>query len=394
MLGNPSTKLFDVYLANYNGWTWAYPQWDALTTTSFINVGGFDSGYSASSAHTTFKPSTSGSYLLPLDMLMFGKTYSDNSASYVSIKNDNPDFGLYQNTATLALNFRGLGLPTNQFEIFSNLLSTVTQGESTCLDFKGGYCALANTCDYYTDKGLWDYDFKLKFVTESDNNYIRVPLATFAANHVENDGLCAIFVEYLEASKPDSQQIIIGSMFFQSIYAQYTLTGVSGVSIDLFVNNNAERSATYIGAQVTTVGVDAFQIKPMDLVTDENSEMNGLPTFAASIVGVADANAYYLVDFTASHTVVWNKNCQQTGIGNYLPGSCELNPTLLSSNFDSADNSTGLLRETGTFVDAKFGGYVVSGTKYTTEMCFASGFCKLIQIYSGETVTADNWRFN
>jgi len=58
-------------------------------------------------------------------------------------------------------------------------------------------------------------------------------------------------------------------MFFQSIYARYTLTGVSGVNIDLYVNNNAERDATYIGNQETTVGVDAFAVQPLDLKTDD-----------------------------------------------------------------------------------------------------------------------------
>jgi len=114
------------------------------------------------------------------------------------------------------------------------------------------------------------------------------------------------------------------------------------VNIDLYVNNNAERDATYIGNQVVTEGVNAFAVQPIDLKTDVFSEMNGLPTFQANIVGVTDTNAYYLVDFTSSHTVVWAKNCTQA-IGNYVPGSCELNPTLLSSNFDPANNSSGLL---------------------------------------------------
>jgi len=154
-----------------------------------------------------------------LEYIQFGMTYSDNTDSYVSVLNDEESFGLMKNTATLAMNYRGLGLPTNQFEIFANLLSVASHGEATCLAFKGGYCALANTCDHYQAMGLWDFDFKLRFNTTSDSNYIRVPLATFAANHEANEGLCAIFVEYLEASKTDSQQIIIGGMFFQSIYA-------------------------------------------------------------------------------------------------------------------------------------------------------------------------------
>ena len=59
-------------------------------------------------------------------------------------------------------------------------------------------------------------------------------------------------------------------MFFQSIYARYTLdSGVSGINIDLYVNNNAERDATYIGNQVVTEGVNAFAVQPIDLKTDD-----------------------------------------------------------------------------------------------------------------------------
>jgi len=215
ILGDPNPKIFDVYFANYNKWSeWAFPAWDPITTQSVINLGFFDDGYQPSAAHTSIKPQSTGSYLLPLDMFMFGKTYSDNSASYVSILNNETDFGLYASTATLAPNVRGLGLPTNQFDAFASALSVITQGEATCLSFKGGYCALANTCDYYEPKGLWEYDFKIKFTTQSDNNYIRVPLASFAANHIQNNGLCVIFVEYLLDQADASQQIIIGGMFF------------------------------------------------------------------------------------------------------------------------------------------------------------------------------------
>lgn len=77
-------------------------------------------------------------------------------------------------------------------------------------------------------------------------------------------------------------------MFFQSIYVQYTLSGISAVNIDLFVNTNAEKSATYIGSQVVTEGVSAFTVKPMDVMTDEFSEGNGKPTFKATITGIED----------------------------------------------------------------------------------------------------------
>ena len=46
-------------------------------------------------------------------------------------------------------------------------------------------------------------------------------------------------------------------------------SGVSGINIDLYVNNNAERDATYIGNQVVTEGVNAFAVQPIDLKTDD-----------------------------------------------------------------------------------------------------------------------------
>jgi len=79
-----------------------------------------------------------------------------------------------------------------------------------------------------------------------------------------------------------------------------------------------------------------------------------------------------------------------------LPGSCDGNPTFLSPAFNQTDNSEGIIRLDGTFTNAQFGGYVVSGHKYTAELCLATtdSFCKIVQIYSGESVSADNWAFN
>jgi len=111
---------------------------------------------------------------------------------------------------------------------------------------------------------------------------------------------------------------------------------------------------------------------------------------------VSDAAAYYLMDFSNDYSVLWNVNCTQTGIGNFLPGSCDGNPTFLSPAFNQTDNSEGIIRLDGTFTNAQFGGYVVSGHKYTAELCLATpdSVCKIVQIYSGESVSADNWAFN
>jgi len=67
--------------------------------------------------------------------------------------------------------------------------------------------------------GLWDYTFKARFQNALDTNYIRIPLATFAANYEAEGGVCVIFVEYLADVLEDSKHIMFGGMFFQSFYA-------------------------------------------------------------------------------------------------------------------------------------------------------------------------------
>ena len=45
---------------------------------------------------------------------------------------------------------------------------------------------------------LCDFDFKVQFQTNSDSEYMRIPIATFAANYAGEGGSCVIFVEYLD----------------------------------------------------------------------------------------------------------------------------------------------------------------------------------------------------
>lgn len=50
--------------------------------------------------------------------------------------------------------------------------------------------------------------------------------------------------------------------------------------------------------------------------------------------------------------------------------------------------------QTGTFDNAQFGGYVVSGTKFTSEICFDNYNCKFIDVYGVDQVSQNNWMFN
>lgn len=128
-----------------------------------------------------------------------------------------------------------------------------------------------------------------------------------------------------------------------------------------------------------------------NLKTAEDTSANGLPTFTATVSGITDDDPYWYLDFSSSHTLAWNTNCTTTGFGGYPAGSCTGNPVFaVGSGFSNAS----LPQTTGTFTNAKFGGYVVSGHKFTAELCFGGINCKFIQIYSGEKVSADNWLYD
>jgi hypothetical protein len=112
ILGNPDVKKFDVYLTNFNKWSEVNTTYTPTTTQSKINLGGYSTDYDASTdLNFIVSPTTSGGQLMPLTSFGFGQTYDNNTASYYSLLNSGSDYGIYENTTLLSLNFRGLGLP-------------------------------------------------------------------------------------------------------------------------------------------------------------------------------------------------------------------------------------------------------------------------------------------
>jgi len=206
------------------------------------------------------------------------------------------------------------------------LLAVAAKGQSTCITKAGGYCALLNPCEDYQDTGLWDYDFRIQFDTVFDDNYIRVPLASFAANSETINGQCVIYVEMLDIENPDSRQIILGSMFFQSFYAQYSLAGFNAVNVTLMVNENA-LAMTYLGSEVLPEGDDPFNVTPLAMTAA--LENQGLPTFNLCMNGIATDAPYFYVDFSNSEIVAWDINCTHTQIGSYPAGACSTQPTYM-----------------------------------------------------------------
>jgi hypothetical protein len=166
------------------------------------------------------------------------------------------------------------------------------------------------------------------------------------------------------------------------------MSGVNSVSVDMYKNLNA-LSSTYIGSDIVPTGASVFVTPVAQLEPTINSK-NGLPTFSAKVSGVTDTSPYYLLDFASDRTLVWDIDCKTTEIGNYPAGACSDAPVLAEMGFDGSQ----LPGSTGTFSEAKFGGYVVSGTKYRSELCFGEYNCKYVEVYDAQQVSQNNWNYN
>ena len=94
--------------------------------------------------------------------------------------------------AMIAYNYPGLGLPSNIYETFIDLLvdrvSKPIRNQITCHSTPGGVCKLINSCDYYDT--LWKFSFKLQF--GSSANYLNVPISAFAMDL--SNGKCELWI--------------------------------------------------------------------------------------------------------------------------------------------------------------------------------------------------------
>lgn len=74
--------------------------------------------------------------MIELSQFGFGKTDSSNSSEYYESLMNNygnkydpeDEYALWSNTSSLAMNFRGLGLPRDSFLAFENLLAVLANG--------------------------------------------------------------------------------------------------------------------------------------------------------------------------------------------------------------------------------------------------------------------------
>ena len=177
------------------------------------------------------------------------------------INNDEALYGFSTNSTFITADFRGLGLPTTSYNIFTNLMDIISIGQANCLKTQGGLCVLPQSCENYP--ALWSYSFRVQFANTTE--YLIVPLATFAANQNlmgKNVTECVVYVENLNESLTNSVQIVLGNMFYQSFVYHQQFVGQTSTTITLGVNLNA-LSGTYISnATLLPLFEDPFTITP------------------------------------------------------------------------------------------------------------------------------------
>jgi hypothetical protein len=323
-------------------------------------------------------------------------TASPNTAYFSSLLNTYEEYygDTYQpwaNSSIFTTDFKGLGLPALQYYKFADLLSVLTEGQSSCVWRTGGICTLQNSCDYYTDKGLWDFSFRIQFVDQSPSNeYIRIPLVTLTSTKSYSTyDVCLVNVQMVNPYYPDSRSIIFGSAVLQSLYAEFSQTSTT-TDVTIYKSMNAINSV-YVGSAQYSKGANPFNVKPVTLLPQSHSSY-GLPTFTMNLLGIPDnVTSQFYVDFNSQDTVAWDVNCNHTAMGVYPEGSCSSAPTLMNTQF----NGTNLYSWWGNFTNQTFGGYVVDGTRYYSEICIGpSNNCVWHQVYSVWNVSQNYWLWN
>ena len=234
---------------------------------------------------------------------------------------------------------------------------------------------MPKSCDNYAS--IWEYSFRVMF--EGSDSYVIVPLATFANSRMVNDNnVCAIYVEMLDATLADSTTVVFGQMFFSAI-DMFSTVQDKQQSTTLTMNVNAI-NGTYLGSQaVNESSSTPFDIEPEAAPIASTTEQSSLPLFTASVTGITpDENPTWHIDFNAKNTVVWDSECQQFITEPF--GGCDLSPTFTSNFFV---NTTEVI---GTFENKVIGGYVCSGNIYIEELCVGSS-CKVMQLFAAKVIT-------
>ena len=107
----------------------------------------------------------------------------------------------------------------------------------------------------------------------------------------------------------------------------------------------------------------------------------------------SDDSAEFMIDFAGGRIFAWGTDCTHTAMGDYGEDTCDTAPTNMDMYFDGEGSN--LYSGYGSYSDLNIGGYTVSGTRYFANFCISSGnACTTQRIYSGDTISANDWLYN
>jgi hypothetical protein len=87
-----------------------------------------------------------------------------------------------------SINFQGLGLPSDTYVEWTDLMANLTNDEYVdCQTFNGSLCILPSACSSYD----WINSFSFQMIFEGSSNYMRVPLSTFSVSTTTS---CSLYV--------------------------------------------------------------------------------------------------------------------------------------------------------------------------------------------------------
>lgn len=201
--------------------------------------------------------SGSGNWTFALEQFAFGFTEevsSVNTSSYVNMTSTGYD------NAWITLGHPGIGLPQPVFETFTQELQAVTNNLWNCEDRFGYFCYAPVTCETFIGEenssyNLTKYDFRIVFETQTDR-YLRVPLLSLMRNAQTVDSQCNLLVYYLEPKYDMGNNIVLGSAFLQSYFAQFEYHPETNLNKMTLTLAKKTIPGTYLGSQTTVPSND------------------------------------------------------------------------------------------------------------------------------------------
>lgn len=294
----------DTTLISYqSGWI-QNQTWAASNTEFVVGIPDITIGYQPwnSSPDQVYLNSTSTRFEFAIDSFEFGQ---------LNYEADVPTSGYFEpialdTTALVALNARGMALPSEMFETFAVLLNNITS--AVCLGDQGGWCYMMQPCENYPE--LWDLQFKVKFT--GAENYVIVPVGSFSFNHASS---CFLQIEPLIEGKPMSDQIVFGALFMQNFESQflfnYTTDAENKTSLLLKPTSTVPLTGMYSGSATYTTGVNPFNPEipsPSDPSSDSGALVWILVIATLALICLGVAIFYFFKAKAADSKTILNIN--------------------------------------------------------------------------------------